>query len=489
MDGWLGRTAVFMLLAVPAIAQQISFKPAVNYPVPVPVQMVAADFNHDGKVDVVVITLAPSQNTLNNFAFFAGNGDGTLQPPVTFSIPGAGADTVAAADFNGDGNLDLVFAQGTSTPFGFGNQVSVFLGDGKGGFTLSTHFTTGGTDTVVAIGDFNLDGKPDLAIASWDAWEIFLYLGVGDGTFVGAGTLSAFGDLAVADLNNDGNPDIVATVHGGSAILVFPGDGTGNFGPPVSLPVGTNPSWVAIGDFNGDGKPDIACTIDSSASVTVLLNQGGFSFASAGNLQVGNQPDGKLVVADFNHDGNLDVATFNFSGSVTVLTGDGSGHLGNRFDIPISLWANGGAAPDLNGDGLPDLVVPDQIKNAVSVLINNTARLYNVCLLYDPTKAVKSGATIPIKLQLCDSSGNDESSSSVTVHAISITGVSASISGTVEDSGNANPDNNFRFDATLGTTGGYIFNLKTTGLSTGKYNVNFTVTGDSSAYAAAFQVK
>jgi virginiamycin B lyase len=119
----------------------------------------------------------------------------------------------------------------------------------------------------------------------------------------------------------------------------------------------------------------------------------------------------------------------------------------------------------------------------------NIGPRYSVCLLYDPTKAVKSGATIPIKLQLCDGNGNDLSSSSITVQATGVSQISSSISGAIEDSGNANPDNNFRFDATLGSTGGYIFNLKTTGLPTGTYSVNFTVTGDSFVYAAHFQVK
>jgi hypothetical protein len=114
---------------------------------------------------------------------------------------------------------------------------------------------------------------------------------------------------------------------------------------------------------------------------------------------------------------------------------------------------------------------------------------YNVCLLYDPTKAVNSGATIPIKLQLCDGAGDNLSSSSLTLHAVSITQTSNSISGQLQDAGNANPDNDFRFDATLGVTGGYIFNLKTTGMATGTYNLNFTVTGDSLVYAAPFQVK
>jgi hypothetical protein len=128
-------------------------------------------------------------------------------------------------------------------------------------------------------------------------------------------------------------------------------------------------------------------------------------------------------------------------------------------------------------------------RDAFVAKIASVGPRYSVCLLYDPTKAVQSGATIPIKLQLCDGSGNDLSSSSITVHATSVTRISTSTSGAVENAGNANPDDNFRFDATLGSTGGYIFNLKTTGLSTGTYKVNFTVTGDSFVYAANFEVK
>jgi hypothetical protein len=128
--------------------------------------------------------------------------------------------------------------------------------------------------------------------------------------------------------------------------------------------------------------------------------------------------------------------------------------------------------------------------NDVWILTNaNGAPLYSTCLLYDPTKAVKSGATIPIKLQLCNSSGSNLSSSSIVVHAISVTQVSTSISGLVEDSGNANPDNDFRYDSTLGNTGGYIFNLKTTGFTTGTYNLNFKAGNDPATYQASFQVK
>lgn len=115
--------------------------------------------------------------------------------------------------------------------------------------------------------------------------------------------------------------------------------------------------------------------------------------------------------------------------------------------------------------------------------------LYHVCLSYDPGKAVQSGATYPIKLQLCDSAGNNLSSPSITVHAVSVTQTSTSTSWPVQDSGNANPGNNFRFDAAPGTTGGYIFNLSTKGLATGSYTLNFTATGDTFVYGAPFLVR
>ena len=109
---------------------------------------------------------------------------------------------------------------------------------------------------------------------------------------------------------------------------------------------------------------------------------------------------------------------------------------------------------------------------------------FNICLLYDPTKAVKSGATYPIKIQLCDVNGNNVSSAGIMVHAVNIEQVSTSIDGDVIMAGEANPDNNFRFD-----NGMYILNLKTTGLSTGVYNLYFTAGDDPVLHSVQFQVK
>jgi hypothetical protein len=109
---------------------------------------------------------------------------------------------------------------------------------------------------------------------------------------------------------------------------------------------------------------------------------------------------------------------------------------------------------------------------------------FNICLLYDPTKAVKSGATYPIKLQLCDINGNNVSSADITLHAAGVGQISSTSYGDVIASGNANPDNNFRFDTSY-----YIYNLKTTGLGTGIYNLYFTAGSDPVLHTVQFQVK
>lgn len=113
---------------------------------------------------------------------------------------------------------------------------------------------------------------------------------------------------------------------------------------------------------------------------------------------------------------------------------------------------------------------------------------YGICVLYDQTRSVNSGATFPIKLYLCDGGGNDVSSSTIVAHANAVTNVSGS-AGPVQSPGSANPDNNFRFDSTLGPSGGYIFNLGTAGLATGTYSLQFTAGSDQTAHFVNFGVK
>jgi len=113
---------------------------------------------------------------------------------------------------------------------------------------------------------------------------------------------------------------------------------------------------------------------------------------------------------------------------------------------------------------------------------------YNICVLYDQTRSVNSGAAFPIKLYLCDASGNDLSSPATVVHARGVTQVSG-FSGPATSAGNANPDADFRFDSTLGPGGGYIFNLNTSGLAGGTYSLQFVAGGDPTTHAVNFGVR
>jgi uncharacterized repeat protein (TIGR03803 family) len=115
--------------------------------------------------------------------------------------------------------------------------------------------------------------------------------------------------------------------------------------------------------------------------------------------------------------------------------------------------------------------------------------MYGIVALYDQTKAVKSGATIPIKIQVDSSAGANVSSPSLAVHATGVTQVSSSAPSTLQDAGNANPDSDFRYDATVGGTGGYVYNLKTTAYTTGTYQLNFTIGGGSTTYSVQFSVR
>lgn len=163
-------------------------------------------------------------------------------------------------------------------------------------------------------------------------------------------------------------------------------------------------------------------------------------------------------------------------------------------DGTINTYVNGVKTMTANNSGQTTGFITlrawqnDQIDN---VLISSAAAStsFNICTLYDASKPVKSGSTIPIKLQLCDSNLQNQSSSSITLNATSLVQISSTVSQQIQDAGNSNPDNDFRYDFALGSTGGYIFNLKTTGLTTGTYRLFFTATGSNSVYSTDFQVK
>ena len=215
------------------------------------------------------------------------------------------------------------------------------------------------------VGDFNNDGKLDIATTGFD--QLTILLGNGDGSFGGGGTYSAAGGaLGVGDFNGDGNQDIL------SGSQLFLGNGDGTFG----FPVGINASGL-VGDVNGDGKPDLVTFVGSD--INAYLNTGNLTFQLV-QTPIGVTPI-TLALADLNHDGKLDIAAAVANGVLVLLSnGDGTFQLGGTFVTAPS--PNSVAAGDFNGDGVLDLVV-GAANSTVSVLPGNGDGTFQSAVNYD----------------------------------------------------------------------------------------------------------
>ena len=238
--------------------------------------------------------------------------------PTSFAV-GDNSDpvSVAVGDFNGDGKQDLAVANYSS------DNVSILLGDGTGHFSGATNFAVGDSPYSVAVGDFNGDGKQDLAIANTFSANVSILLGDGAGNFsgptnFGAG-ISPF-SVAVGDFNGDGNQDLAVANSGSDNVSILLGDGAGNFSAPTNFAVGDVPRSVTVGDFNGDGKQDLAVANLFSGNVSILLGDGAGNFSAPTNFGTGNQPF-SVAVGDFNGDGKQDLAVANAvsMGTVSIL--------------------------------------------------------------------------------------------------------------------------------------------------------------------------
>jgi hypothetical protein len=248
--------------------------------------VVISDVNGDGKSDVIVSSECQSSNNCNyptgpgGVTVLLGNGDGTFQPAVSYSSGGWDATSVAVADVNGDGKLDLVVSNFCLS----GNDcqpyvkdpggVSVLLGNGDGTFQPPVSFSSSGYFAYwVAIADVNGDGHPDLVVVNGcdnnyncGPANLAVFLGNGDGTFQNPvkydGPYGAT-SVAIGDVNGDGNLDLVVSnsvcISCRDSVSVLPGKGDGTFQPPVNFYPGgyLRSSLVAIGDVNRDGKPDL----------------------------------------------------------------------------------------------------------------------------------------------------------------------------------------------------------------------------------------
>jgi hypothetical protein len=319
-----------------------------------PTSVAVGDLNADGKADLVATTTQPYY-TGRYVSVQLGNGAGTFGGNKLF-LTGTSPTCIAVGDLNADGRLDVVTANFDNVGGTGISAVSVLLGNGDGTLGPKTDFVTGANPVSVAIADLNADGKLDLATASSLLSTVSVLLGNGNGTFgartdffTGSGPAS----IAIGDPNADGKPDLMTADYNSNTVSVLFGNGNGTFGTRAWFPTGPNPASVAIGDLNTDGKLDLVTANAGSNSLSVLLGIGDGNFGAKTDYGAGSNPR-SVAIADLNTDGKPDLAAGNSYHSISVLLGNGDGTFEAKTDIGgSSRFAIG----NLNADSRPDIVI------------------------------------------------------------------------------------------------------------------------------------
>jgi hypothetical protein len=373
-----------------------------------PTDIVAADLNHDGKLDL--LTMGTRINVL------LGAGNGTFSPGRSFVAPRASAP-FAVGDFTGDGKPDLVV--GTST------GVAVYPGKGDGTFGRAVYTVTGHAPDSLVLGDFNGDGKLDIAYGYSTPFKglgtgtisvpagVAILLGKGNGTF---GPAHLAGPAAVVtgvamtgDLNHDGKLDLIATGPGGINVLL--GKGTGAFAPPKLVDGlqtnGTTDTPDALADLNGNGNLDLI--VDRfDGKIGTLLGNGKGGFAAPRYLYSGAGAVYGIAVGDFNGDHIPDIAAVTNLG-VSELLGQGKG----TFNGPHT-FATGSDPFDLvaghfTHSGRADLAVADFGSRDVSILLAGPGGVFR-----GPSQTTVAGGNVPNAVAVGDFNGDHKNDLVVT---------------------------------------------------------------------------
>lgn len=344
---------------------------ATPYPVgAAPSDVVLADFNNDGTLDLAVANHDVDLD--NRVSLLLNNGDGTFAP-TEFHAVGSRPYWMATGDFNGDGWIDVAVTNY------FGSSFSVLINIG-GTFAPQVEFACQPGPTFLACDDIDLDGWPDLVVSEAFNGSVSVFRNASGGGFVADPPMTV-GSLpygvTLADLNGDGWKDIATCVYGTgefqTEIAVQLNLGFGVFDAPSTYFAGPASVGIAAGDLDGDGDEDLVTANDGffaeATTVSVLLNAGDGTFAPQTEYFAGTGPY-DVALVDFNGDGALDIASGNEGGNVGILlnAGDGTFGLASVADTPSGSL--GVAVGDLDGNGSPEIAAAGYGASDVWVLFN-----------------------------------------------------------------------------------------------------------------------
>ena len=411
-----------------------------------PAGIAVGDYNHDGKADMAVV-----DQTSASINLLVSNGDGTFQNSGSYAA-GANAIDAAFGDFNADGKNDLAVVstsgavnvlqgngvvsaadyimwrhnKGASGPAGtMGDADNNGIVDdadyamfrqqfGKppvaGAFAAPTAYAVGVGSHSIKTGDFNADGKLDIATMNGNSAS--LLLGNGDGTFQAHRDVVIPGNstnLVVGDFNRDGYLDMATSNTASTGtITILKGHGDGSFDAASSVYAFSAPVYLGVGDFNHDGYDDFAVANSYAASsMSVVMNNGDGTYSAPHTYGI-PQTGYEIQVEDFDGDGNDDFAVRG-STEYMVQLGNGDGTF-----LPVVNYATPagrfemGTHGDFNGDGAVDFAYPST--SGVTVMMNANDSVTNLAgaVGFNATTpaTTTSGSLLPMTVTVVDVNGN-----------------------------------------------------------------------------------
>lgn len=376
--GMTTMTSFGLTVTAPAACRLINFAGATIATGQNPRSVAVGDFDRDGIQDLAV------SSTANTVRIFLGVGDGTFTPVVPDVPVGFTPNSVVVGDFDGDGMQDLATANSG------GGNASVMLGNGDGTFTPAVPRDTPVASSLartIKVADLNNDHRQDFIVTNENGNTVSVRLGNGNGTFGGASNVFVGNNpigASIGDFNADGRHDLAITRRtAGNTVLVLlnttasPG-GLATFGPSTIVFTAVDPYWVAVGNFNAGANQDLVIANAGASHVSVLSGNGTGGFAFVNNYASGSSPQA-AETGDFNGDGNQDVVVANAGAdNLAVLLGDGAG----SFDVPRTFGTGtlpgSVAVGDFNGDGMQDLAATNYLSHNVTVLLRECPTAANV---------------------------------------------------------------------------------------------------------------
>ncbi|CAF1482117.1 unnamed protein product [Rotaria sp. Silwood1] len=343
------------------------------------------DFNKDSLLDMVIANYESFTITV-----LLGDGNGGFSNQTTYSTGfGSYPFSVAVGDFNSDGWIDIVVANTLTF------NIGIFLGTSNGSFSEQTIYPTGpdSKPTTVVVGDFNNDSRLDIVVTNYGGYSIGVFLGNGDGTFsnqteYSTGYYSWPWGITIGDFNNDDRLDVVVSNQYGYSIGVFLGNRNGSFSNQIEYPTGENslPIGIAVGDFNNDNRMDIVVANYGSDNVGVFFGTGNGMFLTQVTYSTGYVSGPYWVtVGDFNKDDQLDIAvTLSLSDKLAICFGDRNGTFSSptTFGTGTSTYPWHLIAADFNHDNWLDVAIVFGNVGGVIVLLGNRNLIFLVPIKY-----------------------------------------------------------------------------------------------------------